>query len=399
MINYKKDFPFFDKTSSKLIYFDSAATTQRLGVALEAMSNYYIDYNASVHRTVYALGEKATIEYEQVRDLIAQFINAGSSEEIIFTSGTTDSLNKLALGLEHYLCSGDEIVVTVLEHHSNFIPWQQLAQRTGAIFKVIQLQADGLLDCSGLEKIITDRTKIVALAHRSNVIGTSLDQFKTLLRRARIVGALTVIDGAQAIGYELVDVQDLDVDFYAFSGHKMAAPTGIGILYAHKRVHKIFKPMFYGGGAIASVTLTETQFAKSPYCYEPGTPAIAQVIGLGAVIKYLQTVGMKHIDNYTNKLVRYFLDSIKNIKTIKVVGNKELLYESGHLVSFMVEGMHAHDVAAYLDSHGICVRAGHHCAQPLMQVFGYQAAVRISFYIYNTQEEVDTLIALLAQLA
>ncbi|NBQ17068.1 SufS family cysteine desulfurase [bacterium] len=398
MIDYKKDFPFFKGKNSSLIYLDSAATTQRLQGVLDAMNDYYVNYNASVHRAVYALGETATTHFEQVRVKVAQFINAALPEEIIFTSGTTDSLNKVSFSYEHFLSPGDEIVVTVMEHHSNFIPWQQLAQKTGAIFKVINLDDDYLLDTASLETLITARTKIVALTHSSNVISSSLERFKLIIDRAKKVGAITVIDGAQAIGYQPVNVQDLDIDFYAFSAHKMGGPTGVGVLYACKRTHKDFKPAWYGGGAVANVTQEKTQFLSAPYCYEPGTPAIAQVIGLGASVDYLQSIGMENVHAYIQKLSLYFLEKIKDLKKIKIIGNQDFLYQSSHLVSFVVEGMHPHDVAAYLGMHGICVRAGHHCTQPLMQVLGQIATVRVSFYLYNNKEEVDKLIQALEKI-
>lgn len=398
MIDYKKDFPFFKGKNGSLIYLDSAATTQRLQVVLDAMNDYYVNYNASVHRAVYALGETATTHFEQVRFKVAQFINAALPEEIIFTSGTTDSLNKVSFGYEHFLSPGDEIVVTVMEHHSNFIPWQQLAQKTGAIFKVINLDDDYLLDRASLETLITARTKIVALTHSSNVISSSVERFKVIIDRAKKVGAITVVDGAQAIGYQPVNVQELGVDFYAFSAHKMGGPTGIGVLYARKQMHENFKPAWYGGGAVASVTQAVTQFLSAPYCYEPGTPAISEVIGLGAAVDYLHNIGMEKVHDYTQKLTAYFLEKIKTLKKVKIIGNQDFLYKSGHLVSFVVENMHAHDVAAYLDQHGMCVRAGHHCAQPLMHVLRQIATVRVSFYLYNTKEDIDKLIDVLEKL-
>lgn len=398
MIDYKKDFPFFKGKNSSLIYLDSAATTQRLQVVLDAMNDYYVNYNASVHRAVYALGETATTHFEQVRLKVAQFINAALPEEIIFTSGTTDSLNKVSFGYEHFLSPGDEIVVTVMEHHSNFIPWQQLAQKTGAIFKVINLDDDYLLDIASLKTLITARTKIVALTHSSNVISSSIERFKLIIDRAKKVGAITVVDGAQAIGYQPVNVQELGVDFYAFSAHKMGGPTGIGVLYAHKKTHENFKPAWYGGGAVAHVSQEKTQFLSAPYCYEPGTPAISEVIGLGAAVDYLHNIGMEKVHDYTQALTTYFLEEIKTLKKVKILGNQDFLYKSGHLVSFVVEDMHAHDVAAYLDQHGMCVRAGHHCAQPLMHVLGQTATVRVSFYLYNTKEDIQKLIQVLKKL-
>jgi len=396
---YKKYFPFYNnKLDVPLIYFDNAATTQRLNQALEEMRDYYGQYNAPIHRAIYGLGERATVEYEYARSLIAQFIHAQHTDEVVFTAGTTDGINKVALGLEHSVQLGDEIVTTVLEHHSNFVPWQQLAARVSADFKVISLNAEGLLDCADLSTIITKKTKIVALAHCSNVIGTSFIAFKKIIERAREVGALIVVDGAQAVGYEPINVVQLNVDFYAFSGHKMGGPTGVGVLYVSRSVQHLFKMPIYGGGAVAEVTQEYILFNNPPRCYEPGTPPIAEVIGLGAAVNYLRCIGMETIQTHVRDLVCYFLDAVVDIRGLFVVGNKEVLYASGHLVSFVVKGMHAHDVAAFLDARGICVRAGHHCAQPLMRALGVQATVRVSFYLYNSRDEVDVLVKALHEL-
>ncbi len=399
MSTYKKHFPhLIGRVDLPLIYFDNAATTQRLNQAIDVMRDYYVGYNAPVHRAIYGISERATVEYEHTRSLVQQFINAGYTNEVIFTSGTTDGLNKVALGLEHILKPGDEIVVTILEHHSNFVPWQQLALRTGAIFKVIPLNQEAILDCLHLEHYISKKTKIVALTHRSNVIGTAYAPFKKIIDYAHQMGAITVVDGAQAVGYEPVNLLDLNVDFYAFSGHKMGGPTGAGVLYINRRVQNIFKMPIYGGGAVTEVTQEGTILNNPPSCYEPGTPPIAEVIGLGVAVNYLRCIGMESVQAHIRDLVIYFLDAIKEVPIIKVVGNKDLLYHSGHLVSFTVDGIHAHDVAAFLDTWGICVRAGHHCAQPLMKALHIQATVRVSFYLYNSYEEIDVLIKALKEL-
>ena len=387
----KTDFPLLVEQSG-IIYFDSAATSQRPQLVIDTLNSYYIQNNANVGRGIYALAEQATLKYEETRKVVAGFINAPSSESIVFTSGTTDSINRVAQGLKHLLKEGDEIVVTQLEHHSNFVPWQQLALETGALFKVIPVDKNGFINTDSLNFFITPKTKIVAITHVSNAIGVYNTALQDILKKAQQVGAKTLVDGAQFVGYNKLDVQALGCDFYVFSGHKMLAPTGVGILYVRPEAQIDLKPTSFGGGAIEQVSNEKTTLAKAPYCYEPGTLPIAQILGLGAAINYLQSYGMVHIRKHVSSLAKQFIEGAKDIKGIKILGSQEHLKEQGHVVSFVVNTIHAHDVAAYLDKQGICVRAGHHCAQPLAKALGYEASVRVSFYLYNDSQEVSSLL-------
>ncbi len=395
---YKKDFPLF-LHHPELIYFDSAATTQRPQEVVDALVRYYTQHNTNVHRTIYALGEHTSTQYELVRKQVADFIGARSEHEIIFTQGATDSLNLVALSWGvHNLTIGDEIVVTELEHHSNFVPWQRIAQKTGALLRIIPVAKSGELIIDPLENWITPATKLVALTHVSNVLGTTDKNFYALIRAAKAVGAKVVVDGAQAVGYIPVDVKKMGIDFYAFSAHKMFGPTGVGVLYVSQENYAQMIPSAFGGGAVFEVTSEVTSLLHPPRCYEAGTQPIAQVIGLGAAIQYIQKVGLQNIHTHTNALVNQFLTLVNDIPEIRIIGIVSELRKSAHLVTFVVAEMHAHDVAAYLDTHGICVRAGNHCAQLAARALGYDASVRVSFNIYNSAQEVDYFVKCLKKL-
>lgn len=399
MINLRKHFPIFAlKREQPLIYFDNAATTQKPQSVIDVVSRFYSFSNASINRGLYDLGEKATESYEFVRFKTARFLNAVSSSEVIFTRGTTDGINTVVYSWgEHNIKEGDEIVVSQLEHHSNFVPWQQLAKRKKAVFKIIPVDREGVLDLSSLDDLITEKTKIVAVAHTSNALGLYND-IKTIIFAAKKVGARICIDGAQAAPFEALDVQSLGCDFYAFSGHKMLAPTGVGVLYIARSVQKECIPHITGGGMVHEVKDEDTTFLPAPTCFEAGTPPIAEVIGFGAALDFLSRNDMQEIKKHCIGLTQRTIKGLQKFKKITILGPIEHLKESSHLVSFVVDGMHAHDVATYLDRYGICVRAGHHCAQPLAHRLGYESSIRVSFYLYNTQEEVDYFLKVLKQL-
>lgn len=399
MLDLRKNFPIFSqKRERPLIYFDNAATTQKPQSVIDAVSRFYSTANANMNRGLYKLGEKATESYENVRFKTARFLNAQSSSEVIFTSGTTDSITTVVYSWgEKNIKEGDEIVVSQLEHHSNFVPWQQLALRKKAILKIIPVGRDGVLDLSSLDDLITSKTKLVAIAHVSNALGIYND-VKTIVKAAKKVQARVVVDGAQAVPFEAIDVQDLGCDFYAFSGHKMLAPTGVGVLYIARGVQKECVPHAMGGGMVYEVDNISTTFLTAPTCFEAGTPPIAQVIGFGQALNFLARNDLHEINKHCIALTKKAIIGLQKLKKIKILGPIDQLKESAHLVSFVIDKMHAHDVAAYLDRFGICVRAGHHCAQPLAKRLGYESSVRISFYLYNTSEEVEYFLKIMKQL-
>lgn len=393
----KKDFPLFAQ-QTQLVYFDNAATTQRPQKVLDAMNNYYTHYNANVGRGIYGIAEQATHAVDNTRKQIANFIGASVPQEIIFTRGTTDSINIVAQSwAEHTIKAGDEIVVTQLEHHANFIPWQQLAQRKNAVLKIIPIDTQGQLQLDTLDKYITSQTKLVAVTHSSNALGGTIPITK-IIAAAHKVGAHVLVDGAQTVGYESINVKELGCDFFVFSGHKMMGPTGIGVLYVKNEVYKEMKPASFGGGAVFQVSQKETVFLEPPLCYEPGTKAIAEIIGFGAAVEYLQSFGMQKISEHTTQLTNLLLDELSRLKKVTILGNQDALRKKGHVVSFVVDGMHPHDVAAFLDAKGICVRAGHHCAQPTFTALSYDASVRVSFNVYNDAQEISYFITCLKEL-
>lgn len=400
MNQIKKDFPLLGKkiNNHSLIYFDNAATSQKPQAVIDAITHFYESQNSTIHRAVYAFGEQATTLYEQARSTVAEFINA-DVHEIVFTKGATESINAVATGwaLVH-LKPGDEILLTQMEHHANLLPWQQIAKRTGAVLKFISVLSDGTLDISTLDQLITKKTKLVSCVHVSNALGTHND-IETIVAKAHTVGAKVLIDAAQSVAHQKIDVKKINCDFLAFSGHKMLGPTGIGVLYIKKDLHDQMQPYEFGGGMVYEVDFTHATWAKAPHKFEAGTPPIAQAIGLAAAIDYINKhIDFKKLKSHEAQLCAALIEGLQKNSKIRILGPIEQLKENGHLVSFVVEGMHAHDVATHLSNHGICVRAGHHCAQPLAKVMGIPASVRASFYAYNTLEEVEKLLEIITLL-
>ena len=372
-----------------LIYLDSAATSQTPDPVIEAMDAYYRTYNSNIHRGIYRISEEATAKYEEARQRIGRFINARRSSQVIFTRNTTESINLVAYSWgSANLREGDEILVTVMEHHSNLLPWQLLSQRTGAKLRFIEVTDEGVLQLDGLETLLTERTKLVAMTHVSNVLGT-INPVKELTAAAHAIGAKVLIDGAQSVPHFDVDVQELDCDFLAFSGHKMCGPTGIGILYGKSDLLEEMPPFLGGGSMIRSVQRESSTYADVPAKFEAGTPAIAEAIGLAAAVDYLNQVGLEAIFVHEQELLEYAHQKLAEIEGITIYGPKPR--QKTGAITFNLEGIHPHDIAGVLDTVGVAVRAGHHCAQPLMQKFGVIATVRASFYLYNKLEEIDIL--------
>ncbi|WP_367304450.1 cysteine desulfurase [Lentilactobacillus parabuchneri] len=391
--NSRQDFPILNQqvNGEPLVYLDNAATTQKPLAVLNAIMDYYQHDNANVHRGVHTLAERATESYEASRDKVAEFINAPSRRSIIFTRSTTESLNWIAASFGNLVVSeGDEIVISELEHHSNIVPWQQVAQKQHATLKYIGLTADGELDMQSDRELISDRTKIVAIAHASNVMGV-VNPIKELAKLAHQHGAYIIADGAQAAPHMPIDVSDLDVDFYALSGHKMLAPTGIGVLYGKEALLNMMSPAQFGGEMIDFVHHQDASFKEVPWKFEAGTPNISGAIALGRAIDYLNELGMDNVLAYEKDLVKYTLPRLLAIDGVRVYGPHDPDKHTG-VLSFNLWGLHPHDLATGLDMEGIAVRAGHHCAQPLMEYLNVEATARASFYFYNTQQDADRFI-------
>lgn len=387
----REQFPILNQevNGHPLVYLDSTATAQKPIQVIEAVNKYYREDNSNVHRGVHTLGSRATDQYEGAREKVRRFLNAKSSAEIIFNRGTTAALNIIAHSYGRANVSkGDEIVLTEMEHHSNLIPWQQVAKATGATLKFIPLQKDGTINLEDVRKVVTKQTKIVALAHVSNVLGT-VNPIKEIAEIAHESGAVIVVDGAQGAPHMKVDVQDLDCDFYVFSGHKMCAPTGIGVLYGKRELLEDMEPVEFGGEMIDFVDLYDSTWKDLPWKFEGGTPIIAGAIGLGAAIDFLNEIGLDKIAKHEAKLVAYTLETLKEIDGLNIYGPDS--EDRAAVITFNVDSVHPHDTATVLDAQGIAVRAGHHCAQPLMKWLGVTATARASFYLYNTLEEVDIL--------
>ncbi|MBC2268728.1 cysteine desulfurase [Listeria sp. FSL L7-0083] len=396
MIDIQKiraDFPILAQEINEkpLAYLDNAATSQKPKQVIAALTHYYEFDNANVHRGVHTLAARATDAYESARSKVAKFIHAREVAEIIFTRGTTSAINLVVDSYgEANIEAGDEIVISYLEHHSNLIPWQQLAKRKGAVLKYIELEEDGTISVEQAKKTIGEKTKIVALAHVSNVLGT-ITPIKEIAAIAHQFGAVILVDGAQAVPHMEVDVVDLDADFYAFSGHKMMAPTGIGALYGKRELLDAMEPTEFGGEMIDFVELYDSTWKELPWKFEAGTPIIGGAIALGAAIDYLAEVGLENIHAHEQELVGYAIEEMDKIEGITIYGPKDASKRCG-LVTFNLDGAHPHDIATILDEDGIAIRAGHHCAQPLMKWLDVSSTARASFYIYNTKEEIDALI-------
>lgn len=394
----RKDFPIFQETINghPLTYLDSAATSQKPQSVLDAIARYYERENSNVHRGVHTLGTRATEAYEGAREKVARFIHAPSANQVVFTRGTTESLNMVAYGYARQkLKAGDEIVLPPSEHHSNLIPWQQVARVTGALLKYLPLQPDGTIRLEDIEEAVTAKTKIVTMAHVSNVLGT-INPVREVADIAHRHGAIMVVDGAQSVPHMPVDVQALDCDFLAFSGHKMLGPTGVGVLYGKKSMLVEMEPTYFGGEMIDVVELHESTWKEAPWKFEGGTPIIAGAIGLGAAIDYLSNIGMDEIEEHDRHLANLAVERLSAMSGITVYG-PPVGGKRGGLVTFNLDGVHPHDVATVLDAAGVAVRAGHHCAQPLMRMLGVGSTARASFYLYNTDEDVNALVQALEQ--
>mgnify|MGYP000048567654 FL=1 len=387
----RQDFAILDQVvnDEPLVYLDNAATTQKPQVVLDTLMAYYREDNANVHRGVHTLAERATAAYEASREKIRQFINAKSTKEILFTRGTTTGLNWVGRFAEQVLEPGDEVVISIMEHHSNIIPWQEACKKTGAKLVYAYLK-DGQLDMEDLANKISEKTKFVSLAQVSNVLGC-INPVKEIAQMAHQVGAYMVVDGAQSAPHMAIDVQDLDCDFFTLSGHKMLGPTGIGVLYGKEEILNQMNPIEFGGEMIDFVYEQEATWKELPWKFEAGTPNIAGAIALGAAVDYLSALGMKNIHAYEQELVDYVLPKLQAIEGLTVYGPEDSGKHVG-VIAFNIDGLHPHDVATALDYEGVAVRAGHHCAQPLINHLGISSAARASFYIYNTKEDCDKLV-------
>ena len=385
--NIRKDFPIFAEQPDNFVYLDSSATTLKPQSVIDAVAGYYSKYSANVHRSIYTIGEQATAEYEGSRGKVAKFINS-DSKSIIFTRGTTESINLVAYTwARKNIKAGDEILLTEMEHHSNLIPWQLCAQETGAILKHIPFNEDGTLNLSNPDKWFTRKTKLVAVIQQSNVFGT-VNPIKDMIKMAHNVGAVALVDAAQSVPHQTVDVKGLDCDFLAFSGHKMLGPTGVGVLYGKPELLEAMPPFLGGGEMIRTVSLNDSTWNGIPWKFEAGTPNIAQAIGLGAAIDYINKIRLEKIHEYEQELLNYALEKMQEIPGINIYGAAQ---KRGAVISFNVENIHPHDLAQFLDNDGIAIRAGHHCTQPIMKKLGVPATGRASFYVYNSKEDVVRL--------
>ena len=387
----RKDFPILDQivNDEPLVYLDNAATTQKPKVVLEAVNRYYQEDNANVHRGVHTLAERATASYEGARETVRRFINASSTKEVLFTRGTTTGLNWIGRFAEEILEEGDEVLISIMEHHSNILPWQEACRKTGAKLIYAYLK-DGGLDLEDFREKLTDRTKFVSITHASNVLGV-INPIQELAQLAHEKGAIMVVDGAQSVPHMKIDVQTLDADFFVFSGHKMAGPTGIGVLYGKEQYLNQMSPVEFGGEMIDFVYEQSATWKELPWKFEAGTPNMAGAIGLAAAIDYLEAIGMDAIERHEQDLIAYVFPKLQAIEGLKIYGSQDLAKRSG-VISFNFGDLHPHDLATALDYEGVAVRAGHHCAQPLIQYLEVPATARASFYLYNTKEDCDKLV-------
>ena len=387
----RNDFPVLQQTiyGKPLIYLDNAATALKPQSVIDTINHYYSTESSNVHRGIYYLSEKATAEFEGTRTKIHQFINSASAEEIIFVRGTTEAINLVAASyVRPMVRKGDEIVLSVIEHHSNIVPWQIVCSETGAELRIIPVYDSGELQLDEYEKLLNEKTKFVAIGHVSNAIGT-INPVKQMIEMAHRHGASVLIDGAQAAPHLVVDVQDLNCDFYAFSGHKLYGPTGIGVLYGKSELLDQMQPYHGGGEMISSVSFEKTTYKKPPHKFEAGTPPIAGAIGLGTAIDYVKSIGLQEISAYENQLLKYATEKIVTVPGVRIIGNAKL---KAAILSFVIDGIHPHDIGTIMDRDGIAIRAGHHCAMPAMQRFGVPATARASFAFYNTKDEIDVFV-------
>lgn len=389
----RNDFPILQRVlpnGRPLVYLDNAASSQKPECVIRAMDDYYRRYNANVHRGVHTLSEEATAAFEAAREKVAKFIHAASARQIVFTRGATEAINLVAYSWGRAnLGPGDEVLITEMEHHANIVPWQIVQEQLGFTLRYVPVTPQGVLDLARLPDLLTERTKLFCFVHASNVVGT-INPVQELVAAARAVGARVLIDGAQSVPHMPVDVQALDADFYVFSGHKMCGPTGVGVLYAKRELLEAMPPFMGGGDMIREVKMTGSKWNAVPYKFEAGTPAIAEVIGLGAAVDYLQQIGMEWVHAHEREITRYAYERMSEVEGLRILGPDPA--QRGGLIAFTLDGIHPHDVAAILDRAGVAVRAGHHCAQPLHDRLGVHASTRASFYLYNTLEEVDVLV-------
>ena len=389
----RKDFPILSRRvyDKPLVYLDNAATSQKPRAVIQALVDYYEGYNANVHRGVHALSMEATDRYEEARQKVARFINADTPESIVWTRNTTEGINLIAnTWAMDNINAGDEIVVTQMEHHSNLVPWQKVAKDKGAVLRFLPLAKDGSLNLEDVDSIINQRTKLLAIVHMSNSIGT-INPVKELTAKARAVGAAVLIDGAQSVPHMHVDVQDLDCDFLAFSGHKMLGPTGIGVLYVKRDILEQMEPFLRGGEMVLEVTYEKATWNDLPMRFEAGTPNIGDAIAMGAAIDYLSDLGMENVREHEIQITQYALDAFKELEELDVFGPTDPNFRGG-IIPFHHPDVHPHDLGTVLDRQGIAIRTGHHCTMPLMRTMGVVATARASFYVYNTEEEVDLLV-------
>ena len=387
----RADFPILQEQirNKPLVYLDNAATCQKPEVVIDSISHFYRHEYANVHRGVHTLSVKSTERFESAREKVKNFINAGSTKEIIFVKGTTEAINLIAQTFaKTNIQAGDEILITAMEHHSNIVPWQMLCKEMGAVLKVAPINKQGELIYDEFEKLISVKTKLVSVVHMSNALG-SVNPVKKIVSAAHAKNIPVLLDGAQAIPHMSVDVQELDCDFYAFSGHKLYAPSGIGVLYGKQQLLEAMPPYQGGGDMIRKVTFEETEYNTLPYKFEAGTPSIADVVGLGAAIDYLTEIGMDNVAAYEAELLAYATEQAKKIEGLRIIGEAQ---DKGAILSFILDKIHPHDIGTMLDSLGIAVRAGHHCAMPVMDFFEVPATARASFAMYNTKQEIDVLI-------
>ena len=386
----RNDFPIFNDLNKPFIYLDSASTSQKPLEVIDTISSYYNSYAANVHRALYSIGEKATDEYENVRLLVKKMLNVPDSHSVIFTSGTTESINLIAYswGLKN-LKKADNVLITEMEHHSNIIPWQLITKKTNSSLNYIPLSNNGTLNTESMNEQLLSSTKIISISHQSNVFGT-INPIKNIIDKAKSMDILTLIDGAQAVPHLKVNLAELDSDFYVFSGHKMLGPTGVGVLIGRNELLEEMEPFLGGGEMINKVNMHESTWNEIPWKFEAGTPKVAQVIGLGAAIKYLMNIGLENIHNHEQGLLQYALDILEQNENIILYGNPP---ERGAVIPFNLKNIHAHDLAKFLDLDGICIRAGHHCTQPIMNYLNVSSTARISMNIYNDENDIDILAA------
>ena len=398
VIRIRKDFPIFERTinGEKLVYLDSAATSQKPLAVLDAERSFYLNHNAAAHRGAHRLAEEATEAFEGSRQSVAEFLGS-AVDEIVFTKSATESINLVAYSLgnasegsQFYISPDDEILVSEMEHHANLVPWQELARRSGAKLRWFKVSDDGRLDLSDIDSLINKKTRIIALTHQSNVLGT-INQFSEISKRARSVGALLLVDACQSAPHFEIKVKELGCDFLTFSGHKALGPTGIGVLWGRKELLDAMPPFLTGGSMIEMVNMETSTYLPAPRRFEPGVPNMAQAVGLAAGLKYLTEIGLEKIHNHELALTKMAIDGLRTISELKIIG-PENLTDRGGVISFELEGIHPHDLGQALDQYGIAVRTGHHCAWPLMKRFNSVATTRASFYLYNDRSDVENLV-------